>query len=462
MHNPCFRRFEVIDGTAVGAYAEPDQIHLGLDVIIDEAPLRAMIQRPLAPVDLDLIFLAGTIARIDRTVRRQLASGWERSLHVVMRVHEPDRWQRPDVNVGLSKCLRILTGDRWSFEFEPRSARDQHLQLDLFHRAPENVIALSYSGGLDSYCGAAELVPGDGQTPLLVHTRNGHSNRRLLEATLRDRRFLHVSMPFHLANLDHPEPSYRTRTFTFLVVASVAARSGGGNEVIVSENGQGAIGPALVRFNGEYPYFSTHPIFTRSLANFLGLLWAGDHNISFRHPAVLRTKGEVLESLMASGAIPHWNATRSCSRTMQRTFGAGMPDQCGLCGGCLLRRLALHTAGLGQFGTNVEGYLWSNLAADNFDKVLSRECNWSDNDRDLAVHAVYDLALLADFAGRPDSDADIQNLVEDLAVGLGISVSESQVAVRRLLNAHRDEWNGAIAMLPPSAWLRRIIEERVS
>lgn len=455
------RRFEVIDGNAARTREDHEAIRLDVDVEVQEDSLRDMIQRPFAGEDMDLILLAGVVARVDRMVVRRLSEGWARSLHVVMRVHEPDRWRGPKVGAALSRCLRILTGDEWTFEFEPRAARDQHVQMALLRKPPERVVALAYSGGLDSYCGAADWSPDPDATPLLVHTKNSQTKRQLVEATVRGRGLMHVSMPLHLPKLSHPEPSYRTRTFTFLVVAAVAARSGGGSEVLISENGQGALGPALVRFNGEHPYLSTHPVFTRALAEFLTLAWAEAHRVNFVHPAVLKTKGEVLGGLVKRNVVPHWGSTRSCSRSIPRRFGSGMPDQCGLCGGCLLRRLALHTAGVGRFGSDVEGYLWADLGAEEFDGIASRQCEWSHGDQELAIHAIIDLASLAEFAARPDDDPDILTLVEDLEVGLGRSASECNDGVRRLLGAHRAEWADALSALPASAWLRRIAAGRI-
>ncbi len=454
------RRFEVIDGTAPRTREDYEAIRLGLDVKVQEDSLRNMIQRPFASEDIDLILLAGVVARVDRLVVRRLSEGWSRSLHVVMRVHEPERWGS-EVGAALARCLRILTGDQWTFEFEPRASRDQHVQLDLFRKPPDRVVALAYSGGLDSYCGAAEWTPEPGATPLLVHTKNSQTKRQLVEDTVRARGLLHVSTPLHLPGLSHPEPTYRTRIFTFLVIAAVAARSGGGSDVIISENGQGALGPALVRFNGEHPYLSTHPVFTRSLGEFLASAWAGAHHVNFVHPAVFRTKGEVLGALVERNAVPQWGSTRSCSRSIPRRFGAGMPDQCGLCGGCLLRRLALDTAGLGRFGTDVEGYLWANLGADEFEAIARRPCDWGEGDQELAIHAIIDLASLADFADRPDHDPDILTLVEDLQVGLGYSEGASREGVRRLLAAHRAEWSAALDALPPTAWVRRVVDGRI-
>lgn len=437
------------------------EIRLGTDVIISHDQLRQYLAQRLQPEDVDLLLLAGVVARIDRTVKRHLASGWARRLHVKMCVHEPERWERADVRVSLQEALNLLTGDTWSFEFYSRSAVEQALQLELFSCAPTQVATMPYSGGLDSYCGLASWAPAPVKSRLLVHTRNGQSSRALVEQTLKGQPVHHVSVPISIPGLSHAEDTYRARTFTFLVAAAVGARLGNGTDIIVSENGQGALGPALVQFPGEHPYYSTHPLFTRRLSVLLKAIWADGYDVRFLHPAVWHTKGEVLSKLTARGAAPRWQVTRSCSRMNPRNKGAGAPEQCGVCGGCLLRRLSLDAAGLAPFGSNAEGYLWSDLSADRLEDATNFECDTTKNDYRIAVHAVVGMAALADFANASADDHAVLTLVEDLAYGAGVSIEEAASRVRRLVRAHQVEWNSAVDKLPTSSWLRQVAEERV-
>lgn len=459
---PDIHAFSVVEPSAAATAHGPEVIRLGSDVDIRSTQLRHYLARPLHPEDVDVLLLAGVAARVDRVVRRQLSRGWARRLHIRMPVHEPERWSRPDVSAALREALDLLTGDEWSFEFVGRRAEEQVLQLPLFPRAPARVSTLSYSGGLDSYCGLAMWQPAVGEALLLVHTRNAQSSRKLIANTLDGQPVHHVSVPVHFPKIGaHAEDTYRTRTFTFLVAAAVGSRLGGGSDVVVSENGQGALGPALVRFPGEHPYYSTHPIFTRRLADFLGKLWSDGAEPRFRHPAVLRTKGEVLRELAGASAIPNWRATRSCSQSNARNKGTGAPSQCGVCGGCLLRRLSLHTAGLAPFGSDAEGYLWADLSAERLDDSVRFDCPTTDNDRRIAVHAALGMASLCDFADAPPSDHTMLTLAEDVSFGLGVDLEAAAAGTRRLVRAHRDEWRSALAELAPSSWLRRVAEERI-
>lgn len=457
MAAPTVYRFEFLEKGQKPQRPGHQPLRLDSDVDVQENALRELVRSRLYDEDIDLLLLAAAVSHVDRTARRLLGTGWARELHVVMPVHDVDRWAHGHIVKALSASLRLLTGDYWSFEFVTRAERDQRFQLDLFKDFSGRALVLPYSGGLDSYCAAAELEPEPGETVLLVHTRSDRGIRKQLAETLRGRPSIHVEVPLSHRGLNHPEQSYRTRTFTFLVVAAVAARSGGGRSIVVGENGQGAIGPALAWFTGEHPYYSMHPRFTRSMAGFLDAVWAGSHSIEFRHTAVLRTKGEVLSALQSQGKLGDWERTRSCSRS-PRSTGAGSPRHCGLCGGCLLRRLALHAAGIASFAGNREGYLWGDLTEESLRDPRGTGRGLAGSDLDLAVHAVKDLAYLAEYAKRPPGDPDVENLVEDLAHGMSISIDAARGGVERFLTMHLAEWTSALGTLPSSAWLRRVAE----
>lgn len=453
--------FDVVEPSLSGRSSSRQAIQLGVDVKISSEQLRQYLARKLHPADVDLLFLAGVVGRVDRLVRRRLASGWARRFHINMRVHEPERWNRPEVQSSLKDTLNLLTGDSWSFAFTTRSSESQVLQLPLFPRAPGRVATMSYSGGLDSYCGLALWEPARGDQRLLVHTQNQQSSRHLVEETLRGQAAHHVSVPVHLPGLSHAEETYRSRMFMFLVAAAVAARLGDGTDVVISENGQGALGPALVRFPGEHPYYSTHPLFTKRLSVLLQAVWSDGHGIRFLHPAVWSTKGEILRELSRRGVAPRWAATRSCSRNNSRNKGSGAPGQCGVCGGCLLRRLSLDAAGLAPLGDNTEDYLWADLSAERLEDAATFTCTTTENDRTLAVFAILSMAGLADLATASANDNSILTLAEDLAFGLDVSVEVAESRVRRLIGVHRAEWESALARLSPSSWVRKIVEGRV-
>lgn len=457
--------FHVIEPSGpVPAGISATSIQLGIEVKISSDHLRQYLGTRLQPVDVDLLFLAGVVARIDRKVRRRLSEGWARRFHVEMCVHDPHIWNHPTSMTTLVEALGLLTGDHWSFDFRQRqTTEDQILQMSLFPRATSSVATMPYSGGLDSYCGLAVWQAQADTEHLLVHTRNSQSTHLVVDRTLAGNPHRQVSVPIQLPKIGpHLEPTYRARTFTFFIAAAVGASLGSGTEVTVPENGQGALGPALVQFPGEHPYFSTHPLFTRKLSLFLDAIWENKRSVTFLHPMVFLTKGQALSRANHNGGIPAWKSTKSCSRDLARNKGRGLPSQCGVCGGCLLRRVSLHTAGLSPFGAPTEQYLWADLSKSNLEDAICRTgLTTSPNDRRIAAHAVVGMASLADFARTPDEQHSMRTLVEDLRFGLQMDETAAQRQVRSLVRAHHDEWNAALSELPTSAWIRRVAEEMV-
>jgi 7-cyano-7-deazaguanine synthase in queuosine biosynthesis len=455
------RAFEVLEaGSDGGLVSGGEVVRLGEHVVVHHSRLAEFLYSPLHTEDIDLLLLAGAVTYVDRTVRRRLSSGWPRRLHLGMRVHEPERWDREEVRVALTRCVELLTGDHWSFEFHPRRSVDQCLQLPLFPDRPTEVVAMPCSGGLDSRCGIDSWCPVADQTLLAVHTKTRQSQRSRPK-TEPGPALRHVAVPVALGKLDHPEATFRSRTLMFLTTAAIAARLGGGRSVLVPENGQGAIGPALVRFAGEHLHFGTHPLFTKLLSDCLAAIWDGEHHVDFVHPAVWKTKGEIVAELRRDSSSFDWRSTRSCAVDTARVKGKDAPSHCGICGGCLLRRLAFDAAGIGEFGSDVEGYLWPDLSGRELGETPSFLRDTTPNDWRLAVQGIIDMSSVADLADVGDRGHALLAGVEDLAMGLGIGLAEADSRLRRLLIAHRWEWGAALARLPDSSWVRRVATERM-
>lgn len=455
--------FHVLEPKSECNEVDPRAIVLGRDVRIDSQQLGRFIGTSIDEIDVDLLYLAGVVARIDRLIRRRLSQGWARRLHVHMPVFEPKRWSQHKIHAALCDSLGMLTGDSWSFAFEKRHPDQASPQLTLFSHANAHFSTMPYSGGLDSYCGLLEWNPSATDAGLLVHTRTGHHSHSLHGETLHEKALHHVNVPVHLPELgNHPEPTYRTRTFTYFIVAALGARLSRGEKIVVSENGQGSLGPSLVRFPGEHPYFSTHPLFTRKLALLLNLIWGDGPQVHFLHPFRFRTKGQSLLGLVQRGSAKNWKSAVSCSRNIPRTKGAGASRQCGACGGCLLRRVSLNTAGLAEFGSDPEGYFWADLAQDQLvARSTEADSNTTHLDRRIAVHAIVGLASLADHAALGRQSNQIRTLAEDLAAATGETVSMTTDGIQTLLSAHRQEWTSAINRLPRRSWVRKVAEDRI-
>jgi len=428
---------------------------LGEHVRLDLSGLETFYFRALEAVEQDLILLAGAVAFADRKVTRGLGPRWARNLLVRMPVLELARWQDRAVVDALQGALEHVTGDRWRFDFVPRRGDRAAQGLLPLRRPLEGRLSIvPYSGGLDSFA-ALRLTGADAHLAPVAFTADSSTRlRRLTAATTGPLLgpYQRVRLPVQLRIGEHAERTCRARTFVFLIAAALTARLAGAEEVQVPENGQGSVGLSVLPESGEPPYQGTHPAYTRRLHEFLRALWG--EAPAFRHPHLWDTKADVLRRLRDRGLLAGWEGTRSCSRAMEREKRPGVRAQCGVCPNCLLRRVALHAAGL----SGGEPYVWSRLEATRLAGALGAgytDCSTAARDHSIALGAVRDHQTLAEGAtARPDRPA-FRQAVYETAGALGLPEADVAARLGHLLHRHRDDWATFLAALPPESWVRR-------
>lgn len=409
----------------------------GVDFRIDVDVLERSCWHTLGPADIDFLSVAGAVGFADRRVPRR--AGWRRELYVSVPVLEPATWRR--AGPVAKDALDLVTGDDWNLEFVPAAAGYRQLTLKL-DTAPAEPVVTSFSGGLDSFLAAAQIVA-LGKTPVLVTsatTAQISVDARESAANLRTKHQFGVPVSFTVGA--HPEPSFRTRTFLFLAYATVAARLTGATTVVVGENGQGSIGASLVPFGHEVPYRNTHPRFTVAFARLVRQVL--DRRIAIEHPFVWRTKGAVLRDLHAAGILAGWENTFSCSADVRRHKKAGSRMACGICGNCMLRQVSVAAAGL----TDPTRYFWSRDAPLETRDTTERNVK-------LATHSVLSMEA---FARLPDDAPALLSGADDLAEALELPRDEALARVRALQAAHAAEWDAFLSGLSTESWIRTIAE----
>ena len=120
----------------------------------------------------------------------------------------------------------------------------------------------------------------------------------------------------------------------------------GADTLWVHENGVGALNlPINETQLGVDNYRGVHP---RSLMMFETLIGSVlDRHVQVRNPFLFTTKAEMCQALVPAGFAAAVKETISCD-----SFPMRIPDQapqCGHCTSCVLRRQALHAAGLGTY-----------------------------------------------------------------------------------------------------------------
>lgn len=443
-----------------GAGGEPpigtSPVDFGRDVAVRYDLLETYCSERLEGLDVDLLMVAATIAQVDRSVDRGGRIIWSRRLTVSIPVHDPVRWSAPAVNQPLHEFLNYLTGDAWTIRFRRREGTELGLsQIPLFRSitsAPCSVLA--YSAGLDSFAQLQLMLhERDRPPPLLITAeQDSRTHDAVVRTALRGVAGPHVvQVPVRLSPGPDPEETYRTRMMLFLSLAVVACRLTKAGEVVIAENGQGAIGPSLVTLAQEHPFRSAYPRTTWLFARFVEALWRAPAP-RIRHPRVWQTKGEVLGLLASRDLLGGWRETSSCSRRMDRIKGSGTPLSCGFCGNCLLRRQSVFTAGLEP---EAERYYFHDLSAPTLqDGVHDAVRPLSRLDEEIARAATMNLEFLSREASTTNPGKH-RRIVHECAQALAVPADEAAVRLSRLLHRHREEWDGFLGSLDAQSLLVR-------
>jgi hypothetical protein len=303
-----------------------------------------------------------------RLTGRSAESGkqWARVFNLVVPVRKRARWSNVEVKERLEQLLHFFADDIWHFEFVERvgplrPAESQGFLFGFDSKVPVRVAL--YSGGLDSFAGAARTVAefSDSGFVFVSGVTNGRqrSAQRKQLGVLRkwsSRDIWHVGVPFGLlwsaSGISHKEESsQRSRGFLFLTLGAVSAIAAGSRTLFLFENGIGAINlPYDGTQVGAYNSRATHPIALLRMQDFIERLT--DNSFSIENPFAFSTKAEMCRHGAVQELRDHLDLTFSCDSFPIR---ARDKSQCGVCTSCLLRRLSIESAGLSAFDT--KGYV---------------------------------------------------------------------------------------------------------
>ncbi|MBB5143652.1 Qat anti-phage system QueC-like protein QatC [Desulfovibrio intestinalis] len=317
--------------------------------------LRELGLRP-SETSVDLVLLAAAITAADTRISRaaDAQDAWTRKIDIHVPVQDPERW----ITQGslINKMLRFLTGDRWHIHFRPRPPEVGTLA------APPSILPLAtpssvclFSGGLDSFIGAIDLIA-SGESPILVshygdnltpgyqdhcaHVLKQHYHSKTIH-----RIQARVIFPTNTIAARFVENSQRGRSFLFFALASLTADAIGNDmTVYVPENGLISLNVPLDRLRlGALSTRTTHPYY---MARFDELLSGLGLRIRLVNPYAFLTKGQMAK---ACADLPFLQReakyTMSCSSPGGRRYDPDPrqrdPKHCGRCVPCLIRRAAI-------------------------------------------------------------------------------------------------------------------------
>lgn len=348
--------------TQISFIRSKSRLEFGLGQAIDQ-----LGKLGLAPSEtaIDLAILAALVTAADTRISRIKNSqdNWTREIDLHVPVADPGRWV--PVQDLIIAMLDFLTGDRWDLYFRSRIAALESLAV-----APQQLRIANptriclFSGGLDSFIGAADLLA-SGETPLLVsHYWDGVTSThqtycaKALRKEFKGKRIdiirAHVGFPKATVKGSESDNTLRSRSFLFFSLAALAADAVGGKmRIDVPENGFISLNVPLDPLRlGSLSTRTTHPFFMARFNELLQKLGIrAELENRYRH----MTKGEMIAGSKRKAFIAREaRNTMSCSAPSKYRFDKDKDrrrqEHCGHCVPCLIRQAAMHK-GLGKDDT---------------------------------------------------------------------------------------------------------------
>jgi len=306
----------------------------------------------LDSLDHDLLRLASYIYAADLGVKRSEREQHLRSITVTVPVVNLQAFERN--RSSIESALTTLSCDNWNLNFTQSAVMVPAVAVNWPGRGNST---LMFSGGLDSFAGAAKLLQSEAQTFLVSHTTRNRPVKVAQEALAASvnaefsNKGKHIQIRVSLRNFrsftfpsdDDREDTQRTRSFLFCSLSAIVAHLTRTERIVVmAENGQFAIHLPLTEARaGAFSTHTAHPKFLSETQEIFRELFLCK-DLEILNPFLYSTKGEVVNGIpetlrdKISKSVSCWRASRIPTRF----------SHCGECVPCLCRRVALESNGI--------------------------------------------------------------------------------------------------------------------
>lgn len=306
---------------------------------------------------IDLLYLSLFVFYIDRVLSRDVSyDSWSRNINVNIPVIELEKWVAN--KELLENMLKFLSGDIWNIQFRKRTItkREEAYLNKISSKTNESDYICMFSGGLDSFIGAIDILENNKNVSFISHYGGGKGTREFqqyLKQVLIDNYKIDEEsfFSFYAAAKEGIEDTTRTRSFMFFSHAVAIASTLNKNvKLIIPENGLISLNiPLTCSRLGTSSTRTTHPHYMdmfQELINKLGF------RIEMKNPYQFKTKGEMIAECKNVELLKEYiTKTMSCSHPdAGRMFKEVEAKHCGYCLPCLVRRSAIKK-GLGVDNT---------------------------------------------------------------------------------------------------------------
>lgn len=302
----------------------------------------------------DFLDFAQAIYTADQVISRRLNGhqGWSRHIRLHFPVSNLGQWQQ--ALSKLEQMLSFLSGDRWEINFRQRSS--QRMIQHVVDSNPEGITKVClFSGGLDSFIGAIDLLANGQKLALVSHYKGGSESvpQTQLYGALAQHFGKNNFSPFQLyvqpkqSNVQaQKEETSRARSFLFLAIGIVLANTYGQTiPLIVPENGLISLNVPLTPTRlSSHSTRTTHPHY---MSLFHEIVRALGMDNSIENPYRFKTKGEMMQECRDRAFLmANYGESMSCSHPDTSRYEGQRPGiHCGYCVPCIIRQSAETAAG---------------------------------------------------------------------------------------------------------------------
>lgn len=317
----------------------------------------------ISEINEDFIIIALSVFAVDKRIPRKISSNsWNRDLELFIPVFELEKWK--ENSSLLEKTISFLSGDNWHFNFRKtnhRFRKTSKRKYNILDKSKYDSVSL-FSGGLDSYTGAIELLEKNNNTCFVGFKEYGLLAKRQYKLfNILDNLYNNSNINILLFSgtpyapiisqsgeryMGSLESTSRSRSLLFLAGALVVASIIGEEiPVFIPENGFiGLNVPLTPSRKSTCSTRTTHSYFINNLNKIL--LNVGIKN-KIENFYAHKTKGQMIDSVKNSDAFKEGaGLTISCSHPcLSRYDGITPPVNCGYCYPCIIRRAAMNKIG---------------------------------------------------------------------------------------------------------------------
>lgn len=306
---------------------------------------------------LDLLYISMAVFAVDRLcLRKDVHDGWSREFSIYMPILEYDMWQ--NAKSTLEEMLNFLSGDKWTFIFRRREqSEEEKINNNKWEKSKQKIKSYDqicmFSGGMDSFIGAIDLLESNSDKTLFVSHYGGGKGTREFQDILKEKFINQYSLElrdfhqYYAKVVSGIEDTTRTRSFMFfshaLAVASCLRKK---VHLVIPENGFISLNiPSTFSRIGTSSTRTTHPHYMGLFQKLLDLI---ELKVTLVNPYQFKTKGEMLLNCKNQSFVrENLDNTMSCSHPdngrMQKEKEA---RHCGYCLPCVIRQAAIVRAGI--------------------------------------------------------------------------------------------------------------------